>query len=114
MNQDVKALKKLISNNPVQLKLEESQLPSASQLSQYYIKFLNVCRNFCRSIRHFSRCLDDDKFLLIYALLKLKLIRGKILIFVKNIDRGYKLKLFLQQFEINSCILNSELPANSR
>ncbi|GME76761.1 unnamed protein product [[Candida] boidinii] len=39
---------------------------------------------------------------------------SKILLFVNELDRGYKLKLFLQNFGIKSCILNSELPLNSR
>lgn len=45
---------------------------------------------------------------------KLKLIKGKCIIFVSDIDRCYRLKLFFEQFGIRSCILNSELPLNSR
>lgn len=45
---------------------------------------------------------------------KLKLIKGKCIIFVGDIDRCYRLKLFLEQFGTKSCILNSELPVNSR
>ena len=45
---------------------------------------------------------------------KLKLIKGKCIIFVGDIDRCYRLKLFLEQFGIRSCVLNSELPVNSR
>ncbi|XP_064631463.1 probable ATP-dependent RNA helicase DDX56 isoform X2 [Lineus longissimus] len=97
LSDDVKSLKKLVLHNPVILKLEESQLPETSQLTQYHIK-----------------CEEEDKFVLIYALFKLKLIRGKSILFVKNVDRCYRLKLFLEQFAIPSCILNSELPINSR
>ena len=45
---------------------------------------------------------------------KLKLVKGKAIIFVGDIDRSYRLKLFLEQFGIRSCVLNSELPVNSR
>ena len=45
---------------------------------------------------------------------KLKLIKGKCIIFVGSIDRCYRLKLFFEQFGIKSCLLNSELPVNSR
>ena len=45
---------------------------------------------------------------------KLQLIKGKVIIFVGDIDRSYRLKLFLEQFGIKSCVLNSELPVNSR
>jgi ATP-dependent RNA helicase DDX56/DBP9 len=51
---------------------------------------------------------------LIYALFKLNLVRGKSLIFVNTVDRSYKLKLYLEQFGITSCVLNSELPQMSR
>ena len=34
--------------------------------------------------------------------------------FVSDIDRCYRLKLFLEQFGTKSCVLNSELPVNSR
>jgi len=60
------------------------------------------------------RCAEDEKFLLVYVIFKLKLIKGKCIIFVSDIDRCYRLKLFLEQFGTKSCILNSELPVNSR
>ncbi|EDO49299.1 predicted protein [Nematostella vectensis] len=97
LTDDVKALKKLVLHNPVTLKLNESQLPEDDRLVQYLIK-----------------CEPDDKFLLIYTLLKLRLVRGKTLLFVNGIDRCYRLKLFLEQFSIKACVLNSELPHNSR
>lgn len=49
-----------------------------------------------------------------YVIFKLKLVKGKCIIFVGDIDRCYRLKLFLEQFGIRSCVLNSELPVNSR
>jgi ATP-dependent RNA helicase DDX56/DBP9 len=52
--------------------------------------------------------------LFIYVIFKLKLIKGKCIMFVGDIDRCYRLKLFLEQFGIRSCVLNSELPVNSR
>ena len=61
-----------------------------------------------------QRCAEDDKFLLIYVIFKLKLVKGKCIIFVGDIDRCYRLKLYLEQFGTRSCVLNSELPVNSR
>lgn len=52
--------------------------------------------------------------MLTYVIFKLKLIKGKCIIFVSDVDRCYRLKLFLEQFGIRSCVLNSELPVNSR
>ncbi|XP_014824532.1 PREDICTED: probable ATP-dependent RNA helicase DDX56 [Poecilia mexicana] len=96
-NEDVQALKELLLHNPVTLKLQGSQLPDTSQLQQYTIK-----------------CEEEDKFLLIYTLLKLQLVQGKTLLFVAAVDRSYRLKLFLEQFAIPACVLNSELPVQSR
>merc|ERR1712098_951362 len=84
-------------NNPVVLKLAEPQLPDSTQLTQYVIKLE-----------------EEEKFTLIYALFKLQLIRGKTLVFVSSVDRCYKLKLFLEQFNIPCCVLNSELPTSTR
>ncbi|XP_036385386.1 probable ATP-dependent RNA helicase DDX56 [Megalops cyprinoides] len=97
LNEDVQALKELVLHNAVTLKLQGSQLPDSSQLQQYSIK-----------------CEEEDKFLLIYTLLKLSLVRGKTLLFVSAVDRCYRLKLFLEQFSIPACVLNSELPVHSR
>jgi ATP-dependent RNA helicase DDX56/DBP9 len=60
------------------------------------------------------RCSEEDKFLLLYVILKLKLIKGKCLIFVNDTDRGYRVKLFLEKYGIKSGVLNAELPFNSR
>ena len=97
LSEDVTKLKKLVLHNPVSLKLEEPSLPDASQLTQYKILME-----------------QEDKFVLIYALFKLKLIQGKTIIFVNNVDKCYQVKLYLEQFGIPVCVLNSELPTASR
>ncbi|ESX01399.1 hypothetical protein KL918_004235 [Ogataea parapolymorpha] len=96
LNEEVTELKTKFCNKPAVLKLEDVD-SDKKKLVQYYIKTNEL-----------------DKFLLIYVILKLGLIKGKILLFVNELDRGYKLKLFLQNFGIKSCLLNSELPVNSR
>ena len=97
LSEDVLKLKKLVLHSPVSLKLEEPSLPDAGQLTQYKIAIE-----------------QEDKFVLIYALFKLKLIAGKTIIFVNNVDRCYQIKLYLEQFGIPVCVLNSELPTASR
>ncbi|KAF9006009.1 ATP-dependent RNA helicase dbp9 [Cyathus striatus] len=96
MTEDIEMLKGLTLRNAAILKLEEGE-DDAARLSQYAVK-----------------CSEVDKFLLTYVILKLKLIKGKCIIFVNDVDRCYRLKLFLEQFSIKSCVLNSELPLNSR
>ncbi|CAE6381754.1 unnamed protein product [Rhizoctonia solani] len=96
ITKDVETLKGIALRNPAILKLEEDK-DEAANLTQYAV-----------------RCSEVDKFLLTYVILKLKLVKGKCLIFVNDVDRGYRVKLFLEQFSIKSCVLNSELPLNSR
>ncbi|KAG5636782.1 hypothetical protein H0H81_006896 [Sphagnurus paluster] len=96
MTEDVELLKGLTLRNHAILKLEEDE-DEAAHLSQYAVQ-----------------CSEVDKFLLTYVILKLKLIKGKCILFVNDVDRSYRLKLFLEQFSIKSCVLNSELPLNSR
>ncbi|KAH8380961.1 hypothetical protein KR200_006697 [Drosophila serrata] len=97
LTDDVVRMKGLCLHNPVTLKLEEPELVPQDQLTHQRIL-----------------AEENDKPAILYALLKLRLIRGKSIIFVNNIDRCYKVRLFLEQFGIRSCVLNSELPANIR
>ncbi|CAZ85423.1 unnamed protein product [Tuber melanosporum] len=94
---EVETLKSLFCRNPAILRLEEDVDAEGEGLTQYCVK-----------------CSEDEKFLLLYVIFKLKLIKGKTIIFVGDIDRSYRVKLFLEQFGIRSCVLNSELPVNSR
>ncbi|KAI8919232.1 P-loop containing nucleoside triphosphate hydrolase protein [Powellomyces hirtus] len=100
MSDDVDALKQLVLRNPAILKLSEAPASAESELTQFSIN-----------------CPDSDKFLLTYFMLKLKIHpfgTGKCIIFVNDIDKCYKLKLFLEQFGIKCCTLNSGLPLKSR
>ncbi|KAK9451089.1 P-loop containing nucleoside triphosphate hydrolase protein [Limtongia smithiae] len=96
---DVNELKGLFCRNPAVLTLHEDEEngPDSGKISQYMVT-----------------CSEFDKFLLAYVIFKLNLIKGKTIIFVNDIDRCYRLKLFLEQFGIRACVLNSDLPVNSR
>lgn len=96
LNEELNDIKNQFCSKPAILKLSD-EASTNMNLVQYYCKTT-----------------EFDKFLLSYVIFKLNLIKGKSLIFVNNIDRGYRLKLFLEQFGIRCCILNSELPVNSR
>ncbi|KAK2753079.1 ATP-dependent DNA/RNA helicase [Onygenales sp. PD_40] len=96
LTSEVDTLKGLFCRNPVILKLEEKEDEGAG-ISQFAV-----------------RCAEDEKFLLTYVIFKLQLVKGKCIIFVGDVDRCYRLKLFLEQFGVKSCVLNSELPVNSR
>ncbi|KAI1179959.1 ATP-dependent RNA helicase DBP9 [Nemania sp. FL0916] len=97
LSSDVDRLKSRFCKNPAVLDLNEPEAEGEG-ITQYVVE-----------------CGEDDKFLLIYVLLKLKLIKGKCLIFVADdVDRSYRLKLYLEQFGIRSAVLNSQLPIASR
>jgi ATP-dependent RNA helicase DDX56/DBP9 len=90
-------LKGLFCRHPVVLELDDEEKDAGGGVTQYVVK-----------------CAEDEKFLLLFALFKLQLVKGKTIVFVGDIDRCYRVKLFLEQFGIKSCVLNSELPVNSR
>lgn len=69
----MKSLKGLVLHNPVTLKLEEPELAPTSQLTHYHLYADEM-----------------DKAAILYSLLKLRLIRGKTIIFVNSVDRCYK------------------------
>jgi ATP-dependent RNA helicase DDX56/DBP9 len=117
LSADLDKFKRVVLHNPALLKLEEPE--GASNLMQFYLK-----------------CTEKDKFLVLYVFIKLgllqvrfsdacsvfcltlvfrlSLLQGKGLIFVNDVNKCYKLKLFFQQFFINTAVLNAEVPLNSR
>ncbi|KAJ3190395.1 ATP-dependent DNA/RNA helicase [Gaertneriomyces sp. JEL0708] len=99
LSSEITSLKQLVLRNPAILKLSEHP-DDQNLLTQYYIK-----------------CTEEDKFLLTYFMLKLRVHpfgTGKCIIFVNDVERCYRLKLFLEQFGIKACTLNSGLPLKSR
>ncbi|SPQ27029.1 f577e402-693f-4fe0-a711-d710198d7085 [Thermothielavioides terrestris] len=97
LSTELETLKGMFCRNPTLLDLKEEFGAEDEKLTQFYVK-----------------CGEDDKWLIAYLIFKLQLIKGPCLIFVADIDRSYRLKLFFEQFSIRSCILNSELPVNTR
>ncbi|TIA69079.1 hypothetical protein E3P91_03786 [Wallemia ichthyophaga] len=96
MTSDVDKLRGMVLRNPAILTLRDDE-DGSSNLKQYYVK-----------------CPENDKYLLTYVILKLKLIKGKVIMFVNSVERGFKLRLFLEAFGIRAVVLNRELPINSR
>ncbi|KAM4756360.1 putative ATP-dependent RNA helicase DDX56 isoform 3-T3 [Cyanocitta cristata] len=98
LNPELEALQELVLHNPVQVLPPEPLLPGRRQLQQFRLS--------CGT--------EEDKFLLLAALLKLRLLRGRALLFAASLARALRLKLFLEQFGIAACALNPQLPARSR
>merc|ERR1712039_22139 len=78
LGEEIEELKGLMLHKPVVLKLEEPRV--TGKLSQFYL-----------------RCHKDDKYLILYTLLKLQLVQGKTLMFVKSIDAAYRMKMVLER-----------------
>ncbi|GAB5355437.1 hypothetical protein AAMO2058_000205400 [Amorphochlora amoebiformis] len=97
LSPEVEALEKLVLSKPAVFKFENSDSAKHNQLQQFYYK-----------------CRDIDKYLVLYAMIKLRLIPRRSLIFVNSVERCFKLKLFLEQFSVSTAVLNAELPYNSR
>ncbi|KAK9239289.1 P-loop containing nucleoside triphosphate hydrolase protein [Lipomyces kononenkoae] len=97
---EVDVIKGLFCRNPAILTLHEGEAEAAADggtVEQFMVN-----------------CSEVDKFLLIYVICKLGLIKGKTIVFVNDVDRCYRVKLFLEQFGMRSCVLNSDFPVNSR
>ncbi len=96
---DVNRLKSLVLRNPAVLKLHEEE--QESTLTEYTVK--------CES--------DNDRFVLLFFLLKLKVSpfgNARTLVYVNDVDSCYRLKLFLEQFGVKTCVLDASLPLKSR
>lgn len=96
-SEEITTLKEQWTTKPVVLQLQDEDGANNQGLQQYYVRTPEV-----------------DKFLLMYVIFKLGLIRGKTLVFTNEIDRAYRLRMFLEQFGIRSAVLNSEMPQESR
>ncbi|CAM9475589.1 unnamed protein product [Scytosiphon promiscuus] len=96
LSAELEDLKRVVLHSPAVLKLEEGA--QDGRLSQFYLSLAN----------------KDDKFLVVFAFIKLGLLEGKGLFFVNETESSYRLKLFLEQFHVRSAVLNAELPLNSR
>lgn len=119
LTDEVESMKKIFyrDNAPVLLDLEEADVEGEG-VTQLVTKY-GLCPGMENGVRlsgadQMFRCGEDEKFLLAYIIFKLRLVKGKCIIFVADVDRCYRLKLFFEQFGIRSCVLNSELPVNSR
>jgi ATP-dependent RNA helicase DDX56/DBP9 len=72
LTDEIHTLKSAMCRNLAILKLEEADRDTDT-LTQYYVE-----------------CTEDDKFLLIYVIMKLKLLKGKSIVSVNDVERCYE------------------------
>lgn len=100
-------LKRLVLHSPVVLKLEDGDASAGAAgsgrgsgggtLTQFVV-----------------RVGATDRFLLLFALIKLRLVATKALVFVADVDTAYRIRLFLERFGIGVGVLDATLPASAR
>ena len=94
---DLDSIRSLLLHNPETIDVADDGAGEGGGLKQFWLQ-----------------CSHADKFLVMYALFKLNRIPGRSLIFVNSVDRGFRLRLFLEQFGVSAGVLNCELPLASR
>ena len=98
MTEELAIIKTLLPHNLALVRLLNQELPEKKQLKQLFIR-----------VGHRS-----DRFAVLLYLFMFKKIGGKCLIFCNSKKASYKLKLFLDSFKFSCCVLNDQLPFNSR
>ena len=96
LSSDLDKLSKSMLHSPVLLDVKED-LSASHKLQQFYLETS-----------------EEEKYLVLFVFLKLGLLKGKGLIFVRDVNKCYRLKLFLQQFFLSSAVISAEVPFNSR
>uniref|UniRef100_A0A0G4G2V5 RNA helicase n=1 Tax=Chromera velia CCMP2878 TaxID=1169474 RepID=A0A0G4G2V5_9ALVE len=107
LNEEVAELRALMLHKPAVLSLDNKGAAGEEEGDED-MKSGGELREF------FMHVDEKDRFLVLYGLVRLKLVSGKTLVFVKDTDRAYALKLLLEKFSIPSAVLSSSLPFASR
>ncbi|KAF8822938.1 DEAD/DEAH box helicase domain-containing protein [Cardiosporidium cionae] len=97
LSPDVEQLKSILLHKPGILSLEEEEEETGGILKEFYFQ-----------------CPEEDKWLFVYASIKLEILPMKCLIFTSTIDRAHSLSIFLGRFSIPSTVLCPTLPFISR
>ncbi len=53
-----------------------------------------------------------DKFILLFAMIKLAVVQGKTVIMCNEIVQAYRIKLFLNRFSLKAFVLAPDMPKN--
>lgn len=53
-----------------------------------------------------------DKFVLLFTLIKLGILDGKTLIYTSDVVQAYRIKIFMQRFQLKAFVLSPDMPKN--
>jgi ATP-dependent RNA helicase DDX56/DBP9 len=88
-------LRRLLLRRPAVLRVEDSA--TDGELQQFTLD-----------------CGSEERWVLLVALLKLGLLRGRTALFCNQVDEAYRLRLVLSAFGVGSAVHNPQLPASTR
>ena len=94
--------KDLQLRSPSYIKVEEDRQLTPKTLSQYVVRTGSDDK------------WDSRKLLYLFALLRFQMVPKKVMVFVNDINKGYRVRLFLEQFGFQAGIINAEMPQNAR
>lgn len=86
-----------LSHDPIYIEISDKQNDSHQSNISYSIHVNSI----------------EDRYLVMFVLLKLKMLQGKLLIFSNNISNSYRLQVFLARFDIKTQVLNPNIPYES-
>lgn len=102
LDEEVEALRALALHQPETCRVEASwdaQASAEPQRVQYWVSRLSS---------------PDERYLWLYVVLRLRILQGRILVFVNSVPGAYRVKLFLDRFSLRCAVLNADLPVTSR
>lgn len=77
----------------IQLNEDQRAVTKLEQINHYY----SICRN------------NLDKYLLLFALKKLGMIEGKLLIYAGSVIEAYRIKFFFARFQMKAFVLSPDM-----
>ncbi|PFH37942.1 DEAD/DEAH box helicase domain-containing protein [Besnoitia besnoiti] len=98
LNEEVAQLRQMLLHKAVMVKIDDTLQQSSSQLSEFYLALPK----------------PGDKWVVLYAFLKLDLVPRKCLIFTSGVSSAYALRIFLERFGIGCGVLSPTLSIESR
>jgi ATP-dependent RNA helicase DDX56/DBP9 len=115
LTDDLETLKGLMLRNPMSVIIEDSDIgQSTKPLKKKKAAESGSSLVSPASKQFYQLCPSRDKFLCLYAFIKLQIVSGKILIFTSTVDSAYKLKIFFDKFAVGTAVFNSEMPLECR
>jgi ATP-dependent RNA helicase DDX56/DBP9 len=102
LDEEVETLRALALRQPETCRIEAALEPEASKEPkkvQYWTSRVSS---------------PDERYLWLYVVLRLRMLQGRILVFVNDVLSAYRVKLFLDRFSVRCGVLNADLPVTSR